>query len=83
MHDHLLSAKAARRSARSLRLPDFGSSLGMRITAWITTAAGYYEAAATYEQLSRLSDAELHRRELSRATLARDVCQACDSTMGR
>jgi hypothetical protein len=28
-----------------------------------------------YEQLSRLSDAELKRRGLSRDTLARDVCK--------
>ena len=38
----------------------------------------YYAAAATYEQLARLSDAELHRRGLSRATLGRDVCEALD-----
>lgn len=82
-HGHLLPAKAARRSASSLRLSDFGSSLGARIADWITTAADYYKAAVAYEQLSRLSDAELHRRGLSRATLARDVCQACDSTVGR
>ena len=48
------------------------------IADWITTAADYYEAAAMYEQLSRLSDAELTRRGLSRATLGWDVSQACD-----
>jgi hypothetical protein len=37
----------------------------------------YYEAAALYDQLSGLSNAELHRRGLSRETLARDVCDAC------
>jgi hypothetical protein len=36
--------------------------------------ADHYAAAAMYEQLSRLSDAELQRRGLSRSTLARDVC---------
>jgi hypothetical protein len=40
--------------------------------------ADYYAAAALYERLSGLSDAELHRRGLSRATLARDVRLACD-----
>lgn len=45
---------------------------------WIATAANYYIAAAVYEQLSKLSDAELRRRGLSRATLARDVCADCD-----
>ena len=44
---------------------------------WIRTAADYYAAAAAYEQLSALSDAELHRRGLSRDSLARDVEHAC------
>jgi hypothetical protein len=47
---------------------------------WSATAADYYTAAAVYEQLSRLCDAELQRRGLSRATLARDTCAACDRT---
>jgi hypothetical protein len=42
------------------------------------TCADYYAAAAMYEQLSALSDAELMRRGLSRATLARDVRVGCD-----
>jgi hypothetical protein len=54
------------------------SSLGTRIAGWIRTAANYYTAAAVYEQLSELSDAELQRRGLSRSTLARDICAACD-----
>jgi hypothetical protein len=54
------------------------ASLGTRIADWLATAADYYAAAAIYEQLSRLSDAELQRRGLSRANLARDVCRACD-----
>jgi hypothetical protein len=39
----------------------------------VETCADYYAAAAAYEQLSRLSDAELHRRGLARDTLARDI----------
>ncbi len=46
---------------------------GMRFTAWAKICADYYSAAALYDQLSGLSDAELNRRGLSRATLARDV----------
>src|SRR5262249_46243436 len=46
---------------------------------WIKTAAAYYEAAAALEQLSRLSDAELGRRGLTRATLARDVTEAYEN----
>jgi hypothetical protein len=48
--------------------------LWARAADWIETAADYYAAAAMYEQLSKLSDAELQRRGLSRATLASDVC---------
>lgn len=48
---------------------------------WIATAADYCAAAAVYEQLSNLSDAELERRGLSRSTLARDVCQTYDATV--
>jgi hypothetical protein len=35
--------------------------------------ADYYAAATMYEELYRLSDAELHRRGLSRIDLARDI----------
>ena len=45
---------------------------------WIKTCADYYTAASAYKQLSALSDAELGRRGLSRATLARDVSTAYD-----
>src|SRR5262245_63369724 len=61
------------------------NSLGARIMVWATTCADcyaaardYYAAAAMYEQLSTLCDAELARRGFSRATLARDVCELCD-----
>jgi hypothetical protein len=48
--------------------------------AWLNACADYYAAAAIYEQLSKLSDAELHRRGLSRDTLVRDAFQSCDRT---
>ena len=63
MHDLLLPAPAA---------------LGTRVAGWLATAADYYTAATVYERLSGLSDAELQRRGLSRATLASDICQALD-----
>src|SRR5262245_48926797 len=53
-------------------------SVGRRIATWVDTCADYFAAAAMYEQLSALSDAELMRRGLSRATLAHDVLAACD-----
>ena len=49
-----------------------------RLVAWARACGDCYAAAAMYEQLSTLSDAELTRRGLSRATLARDVGAACD-----
>ena len=40
---------------------------------WLRTCAYAYTAARTYEELRHLSDAELSRRGLSRATLASDL----------
>ena len=51
------------------------SAVRARIAGWIATCAAYYAAAATYEEQSRLSDAELARRGLDRATLARELCE--------
>jgi hypothetical protein len=50
------------------------------LIAWVETCADYYAAATLYDELSRLSDAELHRCGLGRDTLARDISQACDRT---
>lgn len=53
-------------------------SIGVRIAIWADTCANIYAAAAMYEQLSALSDAELSRRGLSHTTLAGEVRAACD-----
>ena len=53
------------------------AGLKTHLVASIKIGVDYHKAAAMYEQLSNLSDAELRRRGLSRATLARDVCAAC------
>ena len=63
-------------------ISDWLKSAGQRIGTWATTCADYWSAAALYDELRGLSDAELQRRGLSRDTLARDVCQTCDRTMG-
>jgi hypothetical protein len=68
---------------KGLPLTKHISAFARRGAVWSATAADYYTAAAVYEQLSRLSDAELQRRRLSRATLARNVCAACDRGNGR
>jgi hypothetical protein len=66
------------RSAGRLPLPARISSIAKWIGDYVEAAAAYYAAAAIYEQLSRLSDAELHRRGLSRAGLAREVSATLD-----
>ena len=52
--------------------------LRARVATWLATCADYYEAAALYQELDRLSDAELARRGLKRPNLARDILEACD-----
>jgi len=47
--------------------------LRMRLVAWLKKSADAYSDAVVYENLSRLSDAELKHRDLSRDILARDV----------
>jgi hypothetical protein len=49
------------------------SSMARWIADCIGVMADHYAAAAKYEQLSRLSDAELKQRGLSREALARHV----------
>jgi hypothetical protein len=68
-----LPAHAETFSRPASQVTDFIKPILERTSAWIMTCADYMAAAAMYEQLSYLSDAELHRRGLSRATLARDV----------
>jgi hypothetical protein len=54
--------------------------LRAHLAAWVTTCVDYYDAATLFDELSVLSDAELHRRGLSRATLASEVCESCDGS---
>ena len=49
------------------------ASLIAAIRAAVAAGSRGYTAAGLYQELSALSDAELNRRGLSRATLARDV----------
>ena len=66
----------AREAAASLS--NSVKSLTKGIVSWIQTTADLWAAAALYDELRRLSDAELHRRGLSRDTLARDVLRSSD-----
>ena len=70
-------------SSEAAPVSDWIKSMGRRMSAWASTCADYYSAAALYDELRGLSDAELQRRGLSRDTLARDICQGCDGSAGR
>jgi hypothetical protein len=72
------STEAATSAESAPPVSDWIKSIGQRVSVWATACADYYSAAALYDELRGLSDAELQRRGLSRDTLARDVCQACD-----
>lgn len=71
-------ASAASRSAGGLRLAARISAMAKSIGNYIDMMADFYAAATLYDELSRLSDAELNRRGLSRDILARDAVAACD-----
>src|SRR5215510_7054891 len=77
-HNQVLAATPFAPSKPAGSLASWIKSVGRRIATWVDTCADYYAAAAMYEQLSALSDAELMRRGLSRATLSHDVLAACD-----
>jgi hypothetical protein len=53
-------------------------AVGRRILSAFDACRVYYAAATMYDEMRGLSDAELNRRGLSRKTLARDICKACD-----
>jgi hypothetical protein len=59
---------------------DWIKQAGQRLGIWLEALIAAAETAALYEHLSRLSDAELHHRGLSRSTLARDVTRAFGGT---
>ena len=71
-------APVASRSPPRLPLSARLLSIAMWVRDYIEAMTDHYAAAAIYEQLYRLSDAELHRRGLSRADLARAVAAARD-----
>jgi hypothetical protein len=77
-HEQLFAGNAPTASEPATPLSIRIRSISRQLADWADTCAGYYAAAAMYEQLSALSNAELARRGLSRATLAHDVCAACD-----
>ena len=81
--EHVSNVDAVSPSETAASLSSSIKSLARFFITWVNSCAEYYAAAAMYEQLSRLSNAELHKRGLSRDTLARDVCRPCDRTVWR
>lgn len=77
-HEHSLSTGVP--AARETKLPlwHLARTFGTRVLEWTRICVDYWTAAAMYEHLAALSDAELACRGLSRATLARDVRVAYD-----
>jgi hypothetical protein len=71
---------AAELSAPQFPIRRYARTIMARVATWVATwataRANAIAAAAVYEHLSKLSDAELHRRGLSRSTLACDVSRA-------
>ena len=78
MHDQILPTEALAEGEPTSALSDWIRCVKWGLVTWADTCADHYAAAAKYEQLSALSDAELMRRGLSRSTLARDVLAASD-----
>jgi hypothetical protein len=80
MTEHVCSLDAVPPAKGVAPLFDLIKSRAGFFIAWLNAYVDYYAAAAIYEQLSKLSDVELHMRGLSRDTLSRDVFQSCDRT---
>jgi hypothetical protein len=76
MTTELLRSDGVAEGGSARRLSDRLVSIGSWVVTWLDTCADHWAAAEMYQQLSVLSDAELARRGLSRATLARDVLAA-------
>jgi hypothetical protein len=76
----LLAAGTGKCTASDRPLDRLVRSIREWTSVWATTGADYFVAAGAYEELSRLSEQELHRRGLKRETLGRDVCSARDGS---
>jgi hypothetical protein len=81
MTTQLLPSGAVAEGGSMKRFSEQLKSGWFSLVTWVDTCAEYRAAAAIHEQLSALSDAELARRGLSRATLAHDVLNADTSPL--
>ena len=78
MHEAFNPAEAKASNVTAPTRTSWRRSIRARLVAWVRTCADHYAAAAAYEGLSRLSDAQLHHRGLSRDILARDLSAGRD-----
>ena len=76
-------SKADIASSSNPSLPGWVGPFARRMLGWLNTCSSYFAAAAIYDEMRGLSDAELKRRGLSRDTLARNICESCDREQPR
>jgi hypothetical protein len=75
MHERFAAHEATLVGEGTARRLTWLRSVATRLAAWAKSCADCYAAAAAYDDLSRLSDAQLKHRGLSRDILAREVSQ--------
>jgi hypothetical protein len=80
---HLAPGAVAERRSPAFSLRRRLKAIAARIAAWADARAERLAAAAIYEGLSKLSDAELRHRGLSRGTLAHDIHAGIADRTGR
>jgi uncharacterized protein YjiS (DUF1127 family) len=73
MHESVAPSEEITSSAPAAARSSWLRLVRARLVAWMKACADHYAAAVAYEELSRLSDAELKHRGLSRDILARDL----------
>jgi hypothetical protein len=73
MHEKFAPSEGVASNAAAAPTRSTWRTLLLSLAAWVERCADHYAAAAVYKELSRLSDAELKRRGLSRDILARDL----------
>lgn len=75
LSEHLSGTDAVPLSKTAASLSSSIKQLCQHVRTWVNGCVDYCAAAALYDQLIRLPDAELHNRGLSRDTLFSDVCE--------
>jgi hypothetical protein len=80
MHESFVSSQEMLSPATVPARSAWFGRLRSALRTWLKRCAVNYAAAASYEDLSRLSDAELNHRGLSRDILVRDLTAERDGT---